>query len=125
MEIIFKKPRIKPTFQAEIYRSRNAGGVKEYRAVIGRYGSAVPPKVGEFVDYHAISDFLDTDGIKAWVNGKVEELDKEGKKVAFDESPSYLISRLIEELAAESPVRIPTVRILKKPVWYIKEAGAA
>lgn len=104
MDIIFSKPKIEPLFQSQIYRSRNASGMEEYRVVIGRYGTEVPPTIGEFLDFYSISDFLNMKGIEEWVDRKVEVLEKEGKKVEFDRNFSYIIAKAIDELADESPV---------------------
>ncbi len=124
MKVIFKKPKIEPAFQAEIYRSKNPEGAEEYRVVVGAYGTMVPPKVGEFVDFHEISGFLNMKGIGEWVSGQVEELKKEGKKVEFDDSFSYLMNRAIEELAEESPIKIPISRKIS-PVYayFMGEEG--
>jgi hypothetical protein len=126
MDVTFKKPEIEPLFEADIYISKGEGGKEEYRVVIGAYGTAVPPKVGEFLDYHAISAFMNMKDIGKWVNEQVVKLKKEGKKVEFDESLSYLMAGAIEELADESPVEIP---ISRKPspvyAYFIMEEGEA
>ena len=104
METKFEKPKIEPLFQAEIYRAKQKD--KEvYRVVIGREGTAVPPKEGEFIDYHEISDFMDRKGIEAWVNEQVGLLELEGKRVEFDKSLSYIITRAVDELATETQIR--------------------
>ncbi len=84
MDKISSKPRIEQTFQSEIYRSMNPQGEEEYRVVIGRYGTEVPPKIGEFLDFYSISDFFNSQGIDDWVREQVEQLKKEGKKIGFD-----------------------------------------
>ena len=124
MDIIFKKPKIEPAFQAQIYISRGECGAEEYRVMIGRYGTEIPPMVGEFVDFYEISDFLNMKGIDEWVNEKVGLLEKEGKKVEFDENFSYLIAKAIDELAYESPIQIPVSR-KPSPVYgyFIMEEG--
>ena len=104
MEIKVEKPKFEPIFQAEIYRARR-DGAEEYRVVIGIAGTEVPQKVGEFLDYHAISDFDNRKGIEAWILKQVRELEKAGKRIVVDESHSYLISRGIEELAYKSQLR--------------------
>jgi len=102
MDIIFERPKIEPTFQAEIYRSRQGNGREEYRVLIGAYGTESPPTVGTFIDSYAISDFMNRRDVARWVRRKVAELEQKGKNVKFDESPSYLMAGALEELAAES-----------------------
>jgi len=112
MDIIFKKPKIEPVFQAEIYHAMR-DEQEEYRVVIGKEGTKVPPKVGQFIDYHAISDFMNRQGIEAWVSEQVQDLEKSGKRVEFDESPSYIIARAIDELAEESQLRTRQVMVFR------------
>jgi len=104
MEVEFEKPKIKPLFQAEIYRAMQ-DGKEVYRVVIGREGTAVPPKEGEFIDYHEISDFMDRKGIEDWVNEQVGELERSDQRVEFDKNLSYVISRAVDELATETQAR--------------------
>jgi len=109
MEIQVKKPRIEPHFQSEVYRAMQ--GVNEfYRVVVGRQGTEIPKKVGEFIGYHAISDFMNAREIENWVNEQVQVLEKTGKRVEFDENQSYIVSKALEELASES--KKPKIRII-------------
>lgn len=97
------------TFQAEIYRSMQ-DGAEVYRVVIGMYGAEVPPKVGEFAGYHEISDFMDKTGIDTWVRAQVVQLAHDGKRVEFDENPSYRLGAAIEarrQVQGFAPTSIP------------------
>jgi len=103
MEIKLMKPKIEPTFQAEIYRALGNEN-EEYRVVIGPYGTEIPPRIGTFLDYYSISDFMNRKGIEGWVVEQVRELRKNSKKVKFDEEENfgYLMARAIGELANET-----------------------
>ncbi len=104
MELVVERPKVEPRFQAEVYRTLQ--DEKEvYRIVIGREGTEVPRKVGRdfiFIDYHEISYFMNRTGIENWVNEQVRLLKFDGKRVEFDDSPSYKMARVIDELASES-----------------------
>lgn len=112
MDIKFEKPKVEPLFQAEIYRTMR-DNKEEYRVVIGREGTEVPPTVGQFIDYHAISDFTNRSELEAWVSEQVQVLEKEGKMVEFDESLSYIIARAVDELANESQSRRPQALVFR------------
>lgn len=102
MEIIFEKPKTEPFFQAQIYLSRHDNGSQVYHVVIGREGTEVPKAIGQFVAFHDISDFLTMPHVEEWVSERVIALQKQGKPVELDTSPSYIMARAIHELAAES-----------------------
>lgn len=101
MEIKFNKPKIESTFQAEIYRALFNGN-EEYRVIIGLYGTECPRKIGSFLDYYSISDFMNRKGIESWIDKQARELKTKGKKIKFDKNRGYLMAKAIEELANET-----------------------
>lgn len=105
MELIFKKPEFEPRFVATVYTTDNP---EVYRVNIGR--EATDTGMGNDVmpsgDYVAQSGFLDRTGVEEWVVEEVRELDKSGRRVEFDENAGYKMTRVLDELAAESPIII-------------------
>lgn len=108
MKIVIHKPKTEPLFQAEIYRTRQEtalGSEILYRVVIGSEGTDVPQKIGKFIDYFVISDFMGRAEIEKWIAVQAAELKKAGHNVEVDESPSYQMVRALEELALGTPSR--------------------
>lgn len=104
MEIIFNKPKYEPYFIATIY---TRGNNLEYRVNIGKEATDTGMDNDEMPvgDYVAESGFLKRKGIEKWIYKQVSALKKEGKKVEFDDNFSYMMTKAIEELVQESPIR--------------------
>jgi len=109
MEIVVRRPKTAPVFQAEIYRASSASGRPVYRVLIGMEGSEVKLP-GDYQEFVEASDFLGMVEIERWVDERVRILSDEGNAVEFDErgSFSYLMARVVEEMASdsESPIRV-------------------
>jgi hypothetical protein len=109
MEIIVRRPKIEPVFQAVIYRASPAPGRPLYRVLIGAEGSEVklPDDYLEFVE---ASDFLGMAEVERWAEEKARKISEEGNAVEFDDRGSflYLMARVVEEMASdsESPIMI-------------------
>ncbi len=84
-------------FQAVIYRSRQMDRDEVYRVVIGLYGTEHPGYVGEFLGFHEISDFMDSSRTGEWVRDQVDRLNKNSKRVEFDENSSYHLGIAMEQ----------------------------
>jgi len=114
MEVTFAKPKIEPRFVGTVYTPYGRPEVstddqpKVYRVNIGQEatdtgrGNDVMP-TGNYV---AQSDLLNLEGIETWVEEQVAALEKDGKKVEFDENGSYVMCKALEQLAAESPITL-------------------
>jgi len=109
MQMTFEKPKVEPLYQAEIYRTMQ-DGEEVFRVAIGMYGCEVPPKQGEFIDYHKISDFMSRKEIETWLLNQQGELaKKKGKSLNYDLNESELMGLALEWLIAESPIETEPV----------------
>lgn len=106
MDIRFNPPKIARRYQAQIYLSRNAGGQEEYRVVIGREGTEVPKKVGEFLEHHEISDFLPIGQVREWVVARALVLKMRGKKVEFDQNTGYFCGAIVGSLPRQGETEV-------------------
>ena len=114
MKVTFAKPKIEPRFVGTVYTPYGRPEVstddqpKVYRVNIGK--EATDTGMGNDVmptgNYVAQSDFLNLEGIETWVEEQVAALEKDGKKVEFDENASYVMCKALEQLAAESPITL-------------------